>query len=100
MVEQLNQRVSIGKLQLVKRVVVPSQNMLARYLAEDGAATKFRVVRMRRPFGRVRELWHLDMGLGFIGGNFSVVDEDEYVAMQQQQMEVEVNGQAAEAGHG
>ena len=101
MVEQLNQRVSISKLQLVKRVVAPSQNMLARYLAEDGEATKFRVVRMHMPFGRVSELWHLDMGLGFIGGNFAVVDEDEDAAMQQQQqMEVEENGQAAEAGHG
>ncbi|KAL1808033.1 hypothetical protein ACET3Z_025023 [Daucus carota] len=60
MVEQLNQRVSIGRLHLVKRVIAPR----------------------------------------FIGGNFIVVDEDEYEVLQQQQMEVEENGQAGEAGQG
>ncbi|WOG81936.1 hypothetical protein DCAR_0101094 [Daucus carota subsp. sativus] len=99
MVEQLNQRLSVGRIHLVKRVVVESQNMLARYLAEDGAATKFRVVRMKRPFGRVRELWHLDMGLGFIGGNFGVVNEEEYAALQQQEM-MEEHGHAEGAGNG
>lgn len=46
-----------------KQAVVESQNKLARYLAEDGATTKIRVVRILMSFGRVRELWYLDMGM-------------------------------------
>ncbi|WOH00324.1 hypothetical protein DCAR_0519683 [Daucus carota subsp. sativus] len=95
--EQLNQRISVGALTLNKRVIVPNQNMLARYLAEHGATTKLRAVRIYRPFGRISELWHLDMGLGYIGGNFQVVDEDEYEAMQQQEMMVDVRGGVADA---
>ncbi|KAL1805421.1 hypothetical protein ACET3Z_028489 [Daucus carota] len=38
----------------------------------------------RWTFGRVSELWHLDMGLGFIGGNFMVLDEDDYLQLQEE----------------
>lgn len=86
-VQQLNQRLTDPHLVLRRRLAVESQNRLARFLVEDGAATKTRVVRVYRAFGRVSELWHLDMGLGFIGGNFMVIDEDEYLAQQQQQEE-------------
>ena len=83
LVEQLNQRIDVGDITLNKRLIVQNQNMLARYLAEHGDATKFRAVGIYRPLGRVGELWHLDMGLGYIRGNFQVINEDEYEAMQQ-----------------
>ena len=37
-VEQLNQRLSVGNINLNKREIASSQNRLARYFAEDGAA--------------------------------------------------------------
>lgn len=57
-------------------------NRLARFLAEDGAATRTRAVRVYSAFGRVSELWHLDMGLGLVADQFMVIDEDEYLALQ------------------
>ena len=53
---QLNQRLKDRNLILRKRQIRASQNNLARYLAENGAETKFRAVRMYRTFGRVSEL--------------------------------------------
>lgn len=73
-------------------MAIESQNLLARYLAEDGAATKTRTVCVYRLFGRVSELWHLDMGLGFVGDGFMVIDEDEYPAQQQQYEEWLIDG--------
>ena len=84
--ELLNQRISVGKITLNKKVIFQNKNMLARYLVEHGADTKSKAVGIYRPLGRISELWHLDMGLGYIGGNFQVVDEDEYEAMQQEMM--------------
>ncbi|WOH11180.1 hypothetical protein DCAR_0830659 [Daucus carota subsp. sativus] len=104
LVPQLNRRVRLGRLVLRKRTVDASQNALARYLAEDGAATRFAPVRIYEPFGRVSELWHLDMGLGLVAGNFMVVDEEDYEAQQaqlQQQQEWMMNeAEEAEAEGG
>ncbi|KAL1826332.1 hypothetical protein ACET3Z_004744 [Daucus carota] len=86
-VQQHIQRTRDPTLVLRRRVVVESQKRVARFLAEDGVATKTRAVRVYRSFGRVSELWHLDIGLGFIGGGFMVIDEDEYLAQQQQEEE-------------
>ena len=102
--ELLNQRISVGKITLNKKVIFQNKNMLARYLVEHGADTKSKAVGIYRPLGRISELWHLDMGLGYIGGNFQVVDEDEYEAMQQQEMMMDDQGadvegaQASESG--
>lgn len=52
------------------KVVGESENCLARWLAYDGAANRTRVVMYGRLFGRVKEIWMLDMGLGPIHGNF------------------------------
>ena len=68
--EQLNGRLRNKNLKLRKRIVGASQNQLARYFAEDATTTKFSPVRIFRPSGRVGELWHLDMGLGFAGEGF------------------------------
>ena len=35
----------------------------------------------------MKYIWHLDMGLGFAGEGFFVVDEDEYEVQQQQGQE-------------
>lgn len=86
-IQQLIQRSRDPNLLLRRRRIMESQNRLARYLAEHGAATRTRAVRVYGTFGRVSELWHLDMGLGFIGGQFMVIDEDEYLAQQQQEEE-------------
>ena len=67
-IQQLDQRRTDPNLLLRRRRIVESQKRLARYLSEHGAATRTRAVRVYGTFGRVSEIWHLDMGLGFIGG--------------------------------
>lgn len=62
-------------LTLQVSVVEESQNRLARYLVEDGAQT---LGHLRRLFGRVKEIWMLDMGLGACHGDFEVISENEY----------------------
>lgn len=89
-VDQLNQRKKDKRLKLQVSIVRESQNMLARYLAEDGALNRTAPVLFRRNFGRVRELWHLDMGLGWVGEGFDLVEEDQY--LQQQQLVVGLEG--------
>ena len=75
-IQQLNQRVRDRILVLRKRVVVERQNLLVRYLAEDEAGRQQPSSGQYGSSGPL-ELWHLDMGLGFIRGNFQVIDEDE-----------------------
>ncbi|KAK1393452.1 hypothetical protein POM88_012508 [Heracleum sosnowskyi] len=48
------------------------------------------LVVFRRGFGRVRELWRLDMGLGHLDERFQAVEEN--VAIVQQVVEEEVEG--------
>lgn len=86
-VQQLIQRTRDPNLLLRRRAVVESRNRLARFLVEDSAATKTRAVRVYGTFGRVSELWHLDMGLGFVADQFMVINEDDYLALQQQEEE-------------
>ena len=77
-IQQLNQRKSDPNLSLVVRAVEPSQNALARYLAQMGSLQRSRLVIVRRLFGEVKELWMLDMGLGTSKGNFDTMSEEEY----------------------
>lgn len=56
---------------------------LARYLAVDGAANRSVAVMFTRPFGRVRDLWHIDMGLGTTDFGFDLYTEEEYRKMQE-----------------
>lgn len=77
---QLKQRDK--NLMLRKRVIVESENRLVRYLAEDGATNRDSLVWIYRPFGRMRQLWHLNMGVGFIGKGFMLVDEEDYEEQQ------------------
>lgn len=50
-----------------------SENRLATYLAHDEAANKTSLVLFRRLFGRVKEIWMLDMGLGPCEGDFGAL---------------------------
>lgn len=92
LIRQLEQRKKDPNLVLRVRVVSQSDNRLARWLAYDGANNRTRVVLYRRLFGRVKELWMLDMGLGPIQGNFQVVSEDEYEFMQLEAEEMQEQG--------
>lgn len=60
------------------KAVSASENRLARYLALDEARNRTRLVLYRRMFGRVREIWMFDMGLGFAEGDSEPISEDEY----------------------
>ncbi|KAK1372912.1 hypothetical protein POM88_029105 [Heracleum sosnowskyi] len=52
-----------------------AQNSLARFLMVDRAYNRTRLVVFRRPFGRVREIWHLDMGLGLEIGDSDLIEK-------------------------
>lgn len=75
--QQLNQRRAdknfIGEVRLVDQ----ADNMLAAYLAEYGARNWKEMVIIEEPFGRVEELWHYDMGLGYFGPRFRAVLQGE-----------------------
>lgn len=53
---------------LMSRLIDESANALSRYVAIHGAAIYDQMVIFFQPFGRVREIWNHDMGLGPIGG--------------------------------
>lgn len=53
------------------------KNQLARYLAKEGAINRTLPVMFMKPFGRVRDLWHRDMGLGTTEFGFDLVTEEE-----------------------
>ncbi|KAK1394681.1 hypothetical protein POM88_013737 [Heracleum sosnowskyi] len=54
-------------------------NDLASYLAEYEAAHWTTMVRIKKPFGRVHEMWNHDMGLGPVLPLFEIVGEDDSV---------------------
>ena len=81
--EQLNQR--LKNMVLRKRVSVESQYRPVWYLTEDDATNNDTPLRIYKPFGRVRKLWHLDMGLGYVREGFMLVDEVDYETQQQQE---------------
>lgn len=89
-VDRLNQRKKDKRLKLEVSIVGTSKNMLARYLTEDGARNRTAPVMFRRNFGRVRELWHLDLGLGSVEEGYDIVEGEDYI--QQQQLAVGLEG--------
>lgn len=64
---------------LVSRPVDEDSNVLARYVARYGAEHYERMVIFANPFGRVREIWHHDMGMSPIGDQFVTVNEPTYM---------------------
>ncbi|KAK1371241.1 hypothetical protein POM88_037333 [Heracleum sosnowskyi] len=73
-VQQLNQR---KNFYTITRLVAPEDNLLAAYVAQHGAENWKHMVRIRRPFGRIMEIWNSDIGLGEIGPQFEVILEEE-----------------------
>ncbi|KAL1828825.1 hypothetical protein DCAR_0208086 [Daucus carota subsp. sativus] len=82
-IESLVKRTDDERLELEVSVVTESSNHLARYLAIDGAVNRSVAVMFTRPFGRVRDLWHRDMGLGTTEFGFDLYTEEEYRKMQE-----------------
>lgn len=58
-------------------MVDQEDNMLAAYLEEYGANNWKQMVIIEEPFGRVEELWHYDMGLGYFGPRFRATLQGE-----------------------
>ncbi|KAK1360716.1 DUF223 domain-containing protein [Heracleum sosnowskyi] len=50
------------------------------------------MVVFRRPFGIVKQIWHLDMGLGLVTEEFDLVEEEDYLNQQPQEIEDENEG--------
>ncbi|KAK1390607.1 hypothetical protein POM88_018785 [Heracleum sosnowskyi] len=74
---QLNTRRRDNNFVLDVRLTDPGDNELATYLAEYGASRWNQMVVIKRPFGRVYELWSKDMGLGPVGPQFRAVHEED-----------------------
>lgn len=91
-IQQLEQRKKDRNLKLVIRVCEASQNRLAQFLSVDGANNRNRLVVFRRSFGRVRELWRLDLGLGSVAEVFDEYSEDEFLNMQEHEIINEDDG--------
>lgn len=87
MIRKLEQRKKDPNLKLKVSTVVVGQNRLARFLAEDGANNRTRLVVFRGSFGEVRNLWRLDMGLGGGGEIFQEISEDDYAELELEQEE-------------
>lgn len=82
-IRSLVHRTEDERLNLEICVVKQSRNRLARYLAEDGALNRTMPVIFTRAFGRVRDLWHRDMGLGTTEFGFDLVTEEHYRKMEE-----------------
>ncbi|KAL1808626.1 hypothetical protein ACET3Z_025616 [Daucus carota] len=82
-IRSLVHRTEDERLNLEICVVKQSRNRLARYLAKDGAPNRTMPVIFTRAFGRVRDLWHRDMGLGTTEFGFDLVTEEHYRKMEE-----------------
>lgn len=94
LIQQLEQRKKDKRLNLKVNVISETQNAMARFLATDGAQNRNRLVVFKRPFGRISELWHLDLGLGRLDDDFGLIDEEDYLQQQQHEIEDEIQGLA------
>ncbi|KAK1354849.1 hypothetical protein POM88_048105 [Heracleum sosnowskyi] len=74
---QLNTRRRDTNFALDVRLADPEDNELVVYLAEYGVAHWKQMVIIKKPFGRVFELWSKDMGLGPVGPQFRAVHEED-----------------------
>lgn len=74
---QLNQRRADRNFMIDVRLADPEANALAAYLARHGAEHWTQMVAINEPFGRIRELWSFDMGLGRVEPRFQVILEED-----------------------
>lgn len=77
---QMNTRKLDENWVLSTRPIDEDSNVLARYLAMHGAANHDRMVIYSIIFGRIREIWSHDMGLGPVGGQYVPVYEEDLEA--------------------
>ncbi|KAL1810148.1 hypothetical protein ACET3Z_027138 [Daucus carota] len=75
LVQQLNQRQADRNFRMEVTLCDANANALATYLAHHGAENFKNMVIIEQPFGRVRELWNLDMGLGSADPRFVAIHE-------------------------
>lgn len=76
-VQQLNQRAADRNFRMDVKLCDPNANALAAYLAQHGAENYKNMVIIAQPFGRIFELWNLDMGLGPADPQFMAIHEDD-----------------------
>ena len=74
-VQQLNQKKADINFDMETTLCDHDANKLASYLANHGAHNYKVMVFIAQPFGRVFELWSLDMGLGPMEPQFMAVNE-------------------------
>lgn len=67
---QLKTRKDDVNLSLISRPIDEASNAMARYLARYGAENFDMTIIITHPFGRIREFWSMDMGLGPVGDQF------------------------------
>ncbi|KAL1821525.1 hypothetical protein ACET3Z_016394 [Daucus carota] len=77
LVQQLNQRKADKNFVMEPTLCDPNANSLAAYLADYGANNFKCMVIIAQPFGRVFELWSLDMGLGSSDPRYVAVHEED-----------------------
>ncbi|KAK1377024.1 hypothetical protein POM88_033217 [Heracleum sosnowskyi] len=76
-VRQLNTRKEDENVALDVTLINEESNRLAAYLTEHGARHWTQMVTIKGPFGRVRELWFEDMGLGPVDPLFQAIHEED-----------------------
>lgn len=75
--KQLNTRKADRNFKLEIRLTDEDDNRLAAYLAQHGANNWKQMVVIENSFGRLFEIWSLDMGLGRVGPQFHRIHEEE-----------------------
>lgn len=78
-VQQLNQRKAVKNFVMEPSLCDHNANELAAYLVNHGAHNYKCMVIIAQPFGRIFELWSLDMGLGSSDPRFVAVHERDLV---------------------
>ena len=78
-VQQLNQRKADPNFDMEPSLCDHNANAIAEYLADYGAHNFKVMVVIAQPFGRIFELWSLDMGLGPSEQRFVAVHEADLV---------------------
>lgn len=94
-IQQLNTRKADRNFNLEICLTDASDNTLVAYLAQHGATNWKQMVVIEKSFGRLFELWSLDMGLGRIGPQFHRIHEED-VNVEAMEAEVENPPLAAE----
>lgn len=65
---------------------VLARNILTRYLAHDRAFYRTRLVVLCMSQGRVKESWQYGIVLGAVDPRFQQIEEEDYMAMQNQEV--------------